>query len=355
MTQQHPEHKPAFSRVPAAFAFILTLLLYAGAIAQQKGAMTNSTVISMVKGGTSESVILYVMKNSETDFTTTPAAIQELKNAQVSQRLIDAMASARSKPADASSPSSGASARPGAGASQRQPYVLLQKEKESRPIAALLARVTSAQVERKDLGALASQGVVTRALEGTADLVADNALDRAASSIGSSVASPVTGAAKSIVGGLFKRKPKLTFLWSIPVQVPLAAVPTDKPKFEVYYRAVQHVKSDDFDPVIVRLVREKRDDWRLVGASEGAPDALESDEWEICDDFSQEEISCSVKETEQGAKAIEPKGPLEPGEYAVLLRPTSSSKTFSGPDIAGSKDEGRLFNSVWGFKIDKKK
>lgn len=345
----------AASRLAALF-FAASLLCCDGILAQQKGALTNASVVSMVKGGMSESVILYVIKNRDSDFTTTPVAVQELKKGEVSQKIIDAMIAAKSRPVESASgtPAGTPAARGGGTPSQRQPFVLLTKGTETRPLPALIARVTSAKVERKDLGSLATQGAVTRALEGTADLAVDAAVSSAASSIGSSVASPVGNVAKGVIGGLFKSKPKLTYLWAIPVQIPLTPVPQEKPRFEVHYRGTPQVSADDFTPVIVRLIREKRNDWRLVGASEGEPDALESEEWEIYDDFSQEEVSSSVTQRENGPAIIEPDDPLDPGEYAICLRPTSGSKAFSGPEIVGNTQEGRLFNSVWGFKIEKK-
>ncbi len=324
---------------------LLTAIAVSGAPAQQKGPLKNSTIITMAGGGTSESVLLYMVKNNETQFDTSPKGIEELKKANVSQKVIDAMIASGQKAPGSSSP--GAVTHAVTTVSQRQPYVLLVGEKSSQPVPKFLAKITSAKVDRKDLPDLASEGAVGRSLENTAEEAAGSL----ASKIGSSLASPTADLAKGLVGGLFKKKPKLTYLWAIPVQVALMPVSAGKPRFQVFYQSVPHVNSEDFAPLIVRLVRERKNDWRLVGASEGAPEALTSDDWEVFDDFSEEDVKVEVQKPEQGQITVEPKKPLEPGEYAVLLRPTSGSKKFSGPDISASTNDGLLFNSVWGFVV----
>ena len=39
------------------------------------------------------------------------------------------------------------------------------------------------------------------------------------------------------------------------------------------------------------------------------------------------------------------------GEYAVVLRPISKSKKFSGGDVARAQGDGMVFDSVWSFQI----
>lgn len=236
--------------------------------------------------------------------------------------------------------------RAGSSSPARQPYVELVGDKSRMAVPRFFARITTAKVDRKDLADLATEGAVGRSLENTAEDAAGSLIPR-----GSSLASSAGEAAKGLVGGLFKKKPKLTYLWSIPVQAGLVTIPSDKPVFQVYYQSVPHVNGDDFAPAIVRLVRERKNDWQLVGASEGPPDALSDDDWELYDDFSEEEVKVSVTRGDHGQMTIEPRKPLDSGEYAVVLRPISGSKKFSGQDISANANDGLLFNSVWGFCV----
>jgi hypothetical protein len=321
------------------------LFAVGGLAAQQKGPLKNSSIITMSGGGTSESVLLYMIKSNETEFDLSPKGIAELKAAKVSQKVIDAMAASAQKAPGAAA--AGGTVRAGSPSPARQPYVELVSDKSRVPVPRFLARITTAKVERKDLADLATEGAVGRSLESTAEDAAGSLVSRG----GSSLASSATEAAKGLVGGLFKRKPKLTYLWSIPVQMTLLNVAVDKPTFQAYYQSVPHVNGEDFTPYLVHLIRERKNDWRLVGASEGSPEALTEGDWEVFDDFSEEEVKVSVTKGEQGQMTVEPRKVLEPGEYAVVLRPTSSRKKFSGPDISDSANDGLMFNSVWGFTV----
>lgn len=42
---------------------------------------------------------------------------------------------------------------------------------------------------------------------------------------------------------------------------------------------------------------------------------------------------------------------VPPGEYAIVIRPTSKDVNFSGTDIARNQGEGLLFNSAWGLSV----
>jgi len=42
---------------------------------------------------------------------------------------------------------------------------------------------------------------------------------------------------------------------------------------------------------------------------------------------------------------------LPAGEYAVVLRPTSKSKKFSGADVVRAQGDGLMFDAVWTFHI----
>jgi hypothetical protein len=74
---------------------LIILVVTTGLLAQSsKKPLTNADVIDMVQAGLGESTVLLVIKNSGTNFDTSPQALIELKKKGVSQSIMDAMLSA---------------------------------------------------------------------------------------------------------------------------------------------------------------------------------------------------------------------------------------------------------------------
>ena len=77
-------------------AIFLTVLFLIGALQGQstKKPLTNADVVDMVQAGLGESTVILSIKNSGTNFDTSPQALIELKKKGVSQSIMDAMLSA---------------------------------------------------------------------------------------------------------------------------------------------------------------------------------------------------------------------------------------------------------------------
>jgi hypothetical protein len=80
---------------------------------EQKKPLTNQDIVSMVKGGLDDSVILLAIETSPTSFETSPEALIALKKQNVSEAIIRAMLAA-AKSSNPASPKSGS--RPAAAA-----------------------------------------------------------------------------------------------------------------------------------------------------------------------------------------------------------------------------------------------
>ena len=63
------------------------------------------------------------------------------------------------------------------------------------------------------------------------------------------------------------------------------------------------------------------------------------------------ECPASVNRITTGHSQISPTSTLAPGEYAVVLRPISKNKKFSGAEVAQNQGSGLLFNSAWSFSV----
>jgi hypothetical protein len=71
----------------------------------------------------------------------------------------------------------------------------------------------------------------------------------------------------------------------------------------------------------------------------------------IYSSFFEHDIGTEKKVTTPGHMQVAPKKDLPPGEYAVVLRPVSAKKTFSGDAISRNEGEGMLFNMAWSFSV----
>ena len=105
-------------KVKALVVLSLCLLFGAATFAQTKKPLTNDDVLQMVKAGFQESMILKAIEANDTNFDVSVQALMDLKNAGVSQAIIEAMLAAEAKkkaPAPAANPpkeSSSSGAKP---------------------------------------------------------------------------------------------------------------------------------------------------------------------------------------------------------------------------------------------------
>ena len=85
----------------------LLLLIVTGVSAQQKNpALTNGDILTMVKGGLQEATVLNAIAANETDFDVSAKALLDLKQAGISDKIIDAMLAAEAKKRNAASAAS---------------------------------------------------------------------------------------------------------------------------------------------------------------------------------------------------------------------------------------------------------
>jgi hypothetical protein len=74
-------------------------------------------------------------------------------------------------------------------------------------------------------------------------------------------------------------------------------------------------------------------------------------DWQIYSKFLEERVPLKTERIDAGKYKIAPASELFAGEYAVVLRPISKSKAFSGGDVARAQGDGLMFDALWTFKI----
>jgi hypothetical protein len=157
--------------------------------------------------------------------------------------------------------------------------------------------------------------------------------------------------ASGFMPGMRPGAPSMTYVWGLPGQRSSRELTNTNPMFELSYGNIPGVDPDAYEPAIVKLFPTK-DNYRLVGATQskmsgknmmamggGGP---ESGKW-----VSEERWPTRLDKEERGFYVLHVGQPLEPGEYAVVLRPVKGYK--ASPSAFGGG--AQVFYSVWDFSV----
>lgn len=344
---------------------LLAFLLAVAATASARQAprlLTNDDVIKMVNAGLPEGTIVSAIQASPTNFDISVDALISLKNAGVSQPVMDAMIAAAGNKRTAGAPVSGgvpgapaavlpsqlrvdllpSAPAPGAAASQ----VALPMTGEKTQLAETKAKPSS-------LGRLAGDSTLNQGMQSGVNTAAWETMSHT-SGVAGNVASSEAGNAGNIVGGIMAhRSSTLTYVWAVPgANSANVNVPARGANFGVTFAGVSGVNPDEYEPAVVKLTSTSNN-WRLVGATQGKENARTSSalDWQMYSGFVEDRVPSQSRKLGPGQYQISPTGTLAPGEYAIVLRPLSKEKKFSGSDVAGNFGSGLIFNSIWSFEI----
>lgn len=164
--------------------------------------------------------------------------------------------------------------------------------------------------------------------------------------------SAVQQAGTLLTGFMARRKPTVTYVWGVPNPASTNVLQTETPEFSVDYSHAPGINPNEYEPAIVRLT-PAQSTCRLVGATQGKADASSDPaaDWQIYSHFVEDRVAVSEKKQGTGSYQLSPASALLPGEYAVVLRPISRSKSFSGGEVARAQGDGLMFDAVWTFQI----
>jgi hypothetical protein len=347
------------NRVILYFARLLLTLyvVFALGIAsaqQSPKPLTNEDVISMVKNGLPESVIVGSMQANPTNFDVTPNGLIALKKAGVGQKVMDAMLAAETNKRNSSGAvaSAPAAATPSnATVSPGQPAVTAISKGGRQGLNLEKTQLAETKTKPSSMGALAGDSAVNQALrEGI-----NQAAWQTAVHSGSYGSYSAINSATSIGGGLLSHKksnPTVTYVWALSGPNSTSSLTSNMPNFDVSFAGIPGVNASDYEPAIVRLTMTPNN-WRLVGATEGKAGNQQSSafDWPVYSSFVEERVPTTVKQIGPGHDEITPSSALAPGEYGVVLRPLSKGKQYSGSEISKSQGDGLCFNSVWSFQV----
>ena len=337
---------------------LITALTFAAtALPQTAKPMTNDDVIEMVKNHMAESVVTSAIQSSPSKFDTSASELIRLKKLGVTDAEMNAMIAASSKGASAAA--TPAAAGPSSSSSpedvtlpasqSRMPQVYVRQDGLMRELPLEKTQVAETKAKPSSMKNLASDSFVTQGLQAGVNTVAWDAATHINSPLGGSA---VTQAGGLVAGVMSRRKPAITYVWGVPGPASSNLLKTTLPAFGVDFSRVQGIHAGDYAPAIVKLT-PAQNTCRIVGATQGKEDARSSPaaDWKVYSNFLEERVTTKDEKLSDGKYKVAPAAELLPGEYALVLRPVSNGKAFSGGDVARAQGDGLMFDVLWTFQI----
>jgi len=155
--------------------------------------------------------------------------------------------------------------------------------------------------------------------------------------------------ASGFMPGMRPGAPSMTYVWGLPGRKSARELNDKDPRFQLSYGDIPGVDPDAFEPAIVKLI-QTGDNYRLVGATRTklnmknmmSGNGPEDGKW-----LSEERWPTRVYKEERGFYVLRVDQPMEPGEYAVVLRPVKGYKATP----SGLGGHAQVFYSVWDFTV----
>jgi hypothetical protein len=325
---------------------------------QSKNPLTNDDVIAMVHKKVPESVIVSAIQAGPGKFNTSPNEIIRLTNAGVTEKELNAMIAASDKSPSGTAPSktgAGESAASSASAAaipaskSRMPTLYVMQGGGAQELLLEKTQLAETKTKPSSMKSLAADSTVTQAMQAGVSTATYSAATHMNSGIGGSA---VQEAGSVFSGVMSRRKPTVTYVWGVPSPASTHVLQTVSPSFSLDFSRAVGVNADDYEPAIVKLT-PAQNTCRIVGATEGKEDIRSSPaaDWQMYSHFLEERVSTRPEKLGTGKYKVSPASELQPGEYAVVLRPTSKEKKFSGGDVARAQGDGLMFDAVWTFQI----
>ncbi|WP_348263422.1 hypothetical protein P8935_02440 [Telmatobacter sp. DSM 110680] len=328
------------------------LVLMAASIAGQNSTkpLTNNDVLAMVNKKMPESVIVSAIKTTPGAYDTSTNELIRLNSAGVTELELNAMIGVAHKAssADAVPAASNIAADPDTTPRSRMPRVQLMQGSTSQDLKLEKTQLAQTKNKPSSMKNLASDSVVTQAMQAGISTASWDAATHMNSVIGGST---VQEAGSIVSGMLAHRPPTVTYVWGVPGPASSNVVHTLAPAFSVDYSRAAGVNPDDFEPAVVKLT-PAQNTCRIVGATQGKADAGASPaaDWQVYSHYLEEPVTVKPQKLGPGKYKINTPE-LAPGEYGLVLRPISKTKKFSGGDVARAQGDGLMFDAIWTFQI----
>ena len=341
------------ARLISALLLVMVLGNLASAQHAQKP-LTNDDVIAMVHKKLPESVIVSAIQAGPGKFNTSTNELIRLNTAGVTEKELNAMLAA-SRDASSSGGSSIAKESSNSPAEamppskSRMPTLMVTQGSSTQELKLEKTQLAETKTKPSSMKNLAGDSAVTQGMQVGINTAVSGVATQMHSGMGGSA---VEGAGGIVSGIMSHRTPTVTYVWGVPSPTSSNVLQNSKPTFSVDYSRTQGITPDDYEPAIVKLT-PAQNTCRIVGATQGKEDVRSSPaaDWKMYSHFLEERVSTRAQRLDTGKYKVSTASELQPGEYAVVLRPTSKDKKFSGGDVMRAQGDGLMFDAVWTFQI----
>lgn len=332
----------------------------------EPGGIGNVEIQEMAAAEFSDSTIIAVINANTAAFDLSPRALVTLKNAGVSEPVIEAMLAAEAEKKRAAEPEP-------TPAQLAETQASVEYAKLSEMIERLAAQQEAAEKARRSPDPPASRA------DPAPRVWLVNAADRAAiaptiaqvafagggnrrgermkglqglAGQALTFANPAIGGIATTLGSLFRPDEERTAVWALAA-TQSSRVLDVSPVFEIDYAHIPGVDPDRYQPAIVQLV-PTNDNYRLVAAAEtDGANAGALPRGPIIE----ESIATESTRLGRGQYRVAPRMALGPGEYALVLRPLAetrrerrrNSEASLGELLGGSTSQ--ILYLTWEFSI----
>jgi hypothetical protein len=312
--------------------------------------LTNDDVITMVKSGMPESVVVSALQSRPGKFSTSTSQLVRLHKAGVTENELNAMIAASSKDNSGNPmPSETAQAAAPSIPKSRMPTLNVTAGGNTQELHLEKTQLAETKTKPSSMKSLASDSVVTQAMQ--------TGINQAATTAAMHMNSSIGGESIQQAGSIFSsvmshRQAKMTYVWGVAGPASTNVLQSASPSFTVDFSRVLGVTPDDYAPAIVKLI-PAQNTCRIIGATQGKADARSTPaaDWQIYSSFLEERVNSQVQKLAPGKYKISPASELAAGEYGIVLRPVSKTKNFSGGDVARAQGDGLMFDAAWTFQI----
>jgi hypothetical protein len=317
--------------------------------------LTNNDVVAMVKNHMADSVVISAIQSTPTRFNTSASELIRLKKLGVTENELNAMIAASSNAAPtaaAPKPSAGSTANVSSAipvSKSHMPKLYLMSGGSAQELPLEKTQLAETKTKPSSMKALAADSAVTQAMQAGVNSVAYSAATHTNSGIGGSA---VQQAGSIFSGMMSHRTPTVTYVWGVPSPASTNLLQSVSPSFAVDFSRAIGINPDEYEPTIVQLT-PAQNTCRIVGATQGKADARSSPaaDWQMYSHFLEERVATHAEKLSPGKYNVSPASQLQPGQYAVVLRPTSNDKKFSGGEVARAQGDGLMFDAIWTFQI----
>jgi hypothetical protein len=234
------------------FRTLLTISIAIGpsAFAQQKP-LTNDDVITMVKSGMQESVVVSAIQSRPGKFSTSTSELVRLHKAGVTENELNAMIAASSKGISGGAvPSSSSQTSTPSVPKSRLPTLIVAAGGNTQELHLEKTQLAETKTKPSSMKSLASDSVVTQAMQTGVNEAAMSAAMHMNSGIGSESVQQAGSIFSSV---MTHRQPKMTYVWGVPGPASSNILQSASPTFVVDFSRILGVTPDDYAPAIVKL------------------------------------------------------------------------------------------------------